>query len=264
MKKSTLFHISVALLLLGVASQAGAQDYLLTSRGDSLVGEVKPLLYGPQQKVQLISADNEKTTFSVFEVREFSQGGDVFRPLKGEKGGYVFMKLMHAGYLALYAFQQENQSRFEGQMLRKLDGDQLVVPNLGFKKYIGQFIADCPEVAARVKAGELGKRNLDELLNAYNACIENRTVDRVRQAAGQRQENGAINAWNALEEKVKQKEFAEKSNALEMIAEIKNKVRLQEKIPNFLAEGLKSSLKDTGLSEELDSAMREVQESARP
>ena len=264
MRKSTLFHISVALLLLCMASQASAQDYLLTARGDSLVGEVKPLLYGPQQKVQLISGDNEKTTFSIFEVREFSQDGDVFRPLKGEKGGYVFMKLLHPGYLSLYAFQQENQSRFEGLMLRKLDGDQLVVPNLGFKKYVGQFIADCPEVAALVKEGELGKRNVDELLNAYNACVENRTVDRVRQSAGKHQENAAINAWNALEEKVKQKQFAEKSNALEMIAEIKNKVRLQEKIPNFLAEGLKSSLKDTGLSEELDSAMRELEENARP
>jgi hypothetical protein len=247
-----------------MAPKAGAQDYLLTTRGDSLAGEVKPLLYGPQQKVQIVAADKEKTTFSIFEVREFSEDGEVYRPLKGEKGGYVFMKLQHPGYLSLYAFQQENQSRFDGLMLRKLDGDQLVVPNLGFKKYVGQFVADCPEVAARVKAGELGKRNVDELIDAYNACVTSRTVDHVKEIAGQHQEEAAINAWDALEEKVKQKEFAEKSNALEMISEIKNKVRLHEKIPNFLAEGLKSSLEGTGLSADLESAMKELEETGRP
>lgn len=258
MKKSTILHISAVLLLLSFCTQVRGQDYLLTTRGDSLVGEVKPLLYGSEQKVQFISSDKEKTTFSLFDVREYSQEGDIFRPLKGENG-YVFMKLLHPGYLSLYAFQQENQSRFDGLMLRKLDGGQLVVPNLGFKKYISQFLDDCPGVAARIKGGELGKKDLTGLIDAYNACVDSRTVDHEKIIEGQQHEEAAISAWDALEEKVKQREFAEKSNALEMIAEIKNKVHQQEKIPNFLTEGLKNSLKGTGLSGDLETAIRELE-----
>lgn len=262
MKKSTILYIAVLLSLLSFTHGARAQDYVLTTRGDSLVGEVKPLVYGPQQKVQLVSPDKEKTTFSLFDVREYSQEGEIFRPLKGENG-YVFMKLLHPGYLSLYAFQEPNQARFDGLMLRKMDGDQLVVPNLGFKKYVGQFLEDCPGVAGRIKDGELGKKNLTELIDAYNACIDSRTVNHEKIIAEQHEAEATVSAWDALEEKVRQQEFGEKSNALEMIAEIKKKIRVQEKIPNFLTQGLKESLEGTGLAADLDAAIRET-ESGQP
>src|SRR5690606_17178116 len=117
-----------------VAASANAQDYVLTARGDSLTGEVKPLLYGPEKRVQIISANKEKTTFSIFQVRAFSSDGEIYHPVKGEKG-YEFMKLLQPGYLTLYACQVENQTRFDGLFLKKMDGEGMAVPNLGFKKY---------------------------------------------------------------------------------------------------------------------------------
>jgi hypothetical protein len=257
MQKLTSIHITGFLLLGSLCWNASAQDYVLTARGDSLAGEVKPLLYGPQQKVQVVSGKREKTTFALFDIREYSKDGEIFRPLKGEKG-YVFMKLLQPGYLALYAFQQDNQARFDGLLLKKLDGDQLIVPNLGFKKYISQFLEDCPEVVERIKGGGLNKKNLPELVEAYNACVNDRTVDHKKEIAEYKEENASLSHWDSLEEKVKGKEFNEKSNALEMIAEIKNKIRGHEKIPNFLIEGLKNSLEGVGLTADLDDALRET------
>src|SRR5690348_13070906 len=135
MKNFAVIHILLFLLFLLVYQLAGAQDYLLTSRGDSLTGEVRPLLYGPEKKVQVISADKDKTTYSIFQVREFSSEGEVYQPVKGETG-YVFMKLIKPGYLSLYAYQLDNQTRFDGLFLRKMDGQSLSVPNLGFKKFM--------------------------------------------------------------------------------------------------------------------------------
>jgi hypothetical protein len=256
-------HILSLPLVLFLSQAASAQDYVLTTRGDSLVGQVKPLLYGPQQKVQFVSGDKEKRTFSLFDVREYSQDGEIFRPMKGDDG-YVFMKLLHPGYLSLYAFQQDNQARFDGLLMKKLDGDQIIVPNLGFKKYISQFLEDCPGVVEQIKSGALGKRNLAELVNAYNACVNERTVDHKKLIAEHQQEKAIINEWDSLEEKVKEKDFSEKSNALEMITEIKNKIRVHEKIPNFLVEGLKNSLEGTGLSGDLSTAIRETPAESRP
>src|SRR5688572_12826147 len=146
MKASIIIHILLFVLLMLVYQFTNAQDYILTARGDSLTGEVKPLLYGPEKKVQIVSADREKSTFSIFQVKAFSTAGEIYHPVKGETG-YVFMKLMQPGYLSLYAYQMENQTRFDGLFLRKLDGQNLVVPNLGFKRYMSRFLEDCPDVA---------------------------------------------------------------------------------------------------------------------
>lgn len=247
-----------ALMLTLFCHVSVAQDYLLTNRGDSIAGEIHPLLYGPQKKVQVTSADKEKTTYSLFDIREYSLDGEIFRPVKADNG-YVFMKLVQPGYLSVYAFQQENQSRFDGLFLKKMDGAQMVVPNLGFKKYVSQFLEDCPAVVQKIKDGELGKKNLTELVSYYNTCVSERTVDHKQEIARIDDENQKISVWDSLEEKVKARDFAEKTNALEMIGEIKNKIRQEERIPNFLIEGLKNSLEGAGLSDELKAAIGETQ-----
>jgi hypothetical protein len=49
-----------------------------------------------------------------------------------------------------------------------------------------------------------------------------------------------------------------KSNALDMIAEIKSKVGRSEKIPNFLIDGLKSTLTQDVFKTELENALKEI------
>jgi len=218
---------------------------------------VKPLFYGPEKKVQLNGPDKEKDVFTLFEIRAFSDDGELYHPVKGEKG-YVFMKLLRPGYLSLYAYQQENQTRFDGLFLKKRDGENIVVPNLGFRKYLSKFLEDCPEIAAKVKDGDFGKKNMDEMIDAYNACINNRTIDHQKIITTREEHMTRLNAWDSLEEDIRRKDFSDKANALEMIAEIRKKIGQQEKIPNFLVEGLKSSLKDTGLSSALDQALKEI------
>jgi ribosomal protein L14E/L6E/L27E len=246
-----------ALVFLLIPFGTTAQDYVLTTRGDSLTGEIKPLLYGLEKKVQLISADKNKTVLSLFEVREYSYEGDIFHPVKGETG-YVFMKLIQPGYLSLYAFQPENQVRFDNLLLKKIDGGQTVVPNMGFKKFISKFLEDCPAVAQRIKEGELTRRNLTEVVEAYNHCITSRTINHQEIIAQRQEQKVLITTWDSLEKAIEDKDFPEKNNALEMISEIRKKLERQEKIPNFLVEGLKSSLQETGLSPQLDTALSEI------
>lgn len=257
MKHFALIPFLLIILLMLVYQCAQAQDYVLTTRGDSLVGEVKALHYGPDKKVQIVSGDKEKKNLSLFEVREFSSDGEIYHPVKGETG-YVFMKLVQPGYLSLYAYQLENQTRFDGLFLKKADGEGMVVPNLGFKKYVSQFLEDCPGVSERLKEGDLNKKNISTVVDAYNACIASRTVNHEQVIAQREERTEKISSWDSLEEKIKAIEFTEKTNALEMVAEIKKKIARQESIPNFLAEGLKNALKATGLEGDLEEALAEV------
>lgn len=257
MKNFVVIHILLFILLMLVFQCVGAQDYVITTRGDSISGDVKPLLFGPEKRVQIQSADKTKKSFSIFEVRSFSSNGDIYHPVKGENG-YVFMKLLQPGYLSLYAFQLDNTSRFDGIFLKKIDGDNMVLPNLGFKKYMSQFLEDCPLVVERIQSGELNKKNLKELIATYNGCIEDNTVDHSAVLEQQEVQSKKMNAWEALEVKVRAADFTGKNNALEMITEIRKKIKEQERIPNFMIEGLKNSLHETGLTPELEAALKET------
>ena len=257
MKNFTLIHILLFLLLMLVYQCAGAQDYILTHRGDSLTGEVKPLLYGRDKKVQLVSADKEKTTYSLLQVKAYSLDGHIYHPVRGENG-YVFMKLIKPGYLSLYAFQEENQSRFDGAYLLKRDGSGMIVPNLGFKKYIAKFLSDCEGVSGKVQSGTLGKKEINTIVEEYNACVDSKTIDHKQVITRQEKQTTAISAWDTLQQGVEKSDFPKKADALEMITEIKRKIKQEETIPNFLVEGLRSSLQDTDLTDELDSALQEL------
>jgi hypothetical protein len=179
-------------------------------------------------------------------------------PVKGPKG-YVFMKLKMPGYLSLLGFQGENQTNYDALYLLKRDGSGLEVPGLTFKKMMTRFLSECPELVARIDNGDIGRKNLEQIVDEYNACINGKTAEHDKVVARIQEQSKKISAWDILEEKVKNKEdFEGRQDALEMIADIKGKIQRNEKIPKFLLEGLKSSLSGSSLSTELENALKEV------
>lgn len=257
MKNFGIIHFILFLLLLLVYHCSSAQDFLVTTKGDTLFGTLK-VLYGPDKKVQVVQKGKSKTTFPMFQVSHFNQEGETFKPVKGP-AGYAFMKLIKSGYLSLYFFQLENQTTYDGMFLVKKDGQSLEVPNLNFKKMLKGFMSDCPDIAVKIDQGEYPKKDLERLIDDYNACIENKSVSLQKATAATAEQTKKINSWDVLEEKVKaQPEFEGKTNALEMITEIKSKISKGEKVPNFLLEGLKSSLPQPELQEYLQNALAEI------
>lgn len=237
---------------------ASAQDYLLTAKGDSLVGEIKPLSYGVDKKVQINETGKKKTVFPFFQVKEYRFKGDIYRPVKGP-AGYTFMKLVKEGYLSLFFFQAANQVTFDGLFLLKRDGNGIEVPNLGFKKAMKKFLDDCNVVADKLERDELNKKDLYEIVDQYNACIIHRSADREAVVTSKKAVEKKTTAWDTLEEKVKAHEdFEGKQNALEMISDIKSKIAAGQKIPNFLLSGLQSSLTQEIFKTELENALKEV------
>ena len=258
MRSFGVIHILLLIIMLLVYKCADAQDYVVTSKGDTLVGVVKPLFYGVDKKVQLAQEGKKKVVYPMFQVREFFYRGELYQPVKGPDG-YTFMKLQKSGYLSLYTYQLPNQITFDGYYLLKMDGKGMEVPNISFKKGMERFLSDCTPVAEKIDKGDLTKKDLNKIIDEYNACINGNTVDHGQIIAKQEVQQKTIGAWDVLEEKVKaEPEFEGKSNALDMIAEIKSKVGRSEKIPNFLIDGLKSTLTQDALKADLENALKEL------
>ena len=94
---------------------------------------------------------------------------------------------------------------------------------------------------------------LEAIVDEYNNCVTKNT-------ATVAVEIQKLNPLDALEQKVKAKEeFSGRSDALDMIAELKKKVQTGEKIPNFMLEGLKNALSSQpDLTTDLDTALKEL------
>jgi hypothetical protein len=258
MKPICIVPVLIFLILMLAYQCSSAQDYVVTSRNDTIRGDVKPLLYGPEKKVQVTTADRKKTVYAITQTKSFVYKNDVYHPVRNERG-YVYMKALQVGYLTLYAFQLDNQATYDGRYLVKRDGGRLEVPNLGFKKAMSKFLDDCETVAARISEGELNKTAMTQIVDEYNRCIEGRTSESIKVITANRAQEKNAGPWQALEEKVKaEPEFEGKKDALDMIAEAKKKVASSEKIPNFLLEGLKSALAGRNVQPELENALKQV------
>ncbi|HEY9006500.1 hypothetical protein [Ohtaekwangia sp.] len=258
MKTFGIIHILLFLILMLAYQCVSAQDYVITTKGDSITGTVKQLAFGHEKKVQVTGADKKKQIFPLFHVKYFILKGERYQPVKGP-AGYAFMKLLKEGYVSLFAFQQENQTTYDGRFLLKRDGEGSEVPNLSFKKIMTRFFDDCPTVSAKIDEGNYGKKELLQIIDEYNACIAGRTAEHTQVIATRVEQTKKINSWDTLEEKVKgMSDFDGKTNALEMISEIKNKIARAEKVPNFLITGLKGALSQPELQADLENALKEL------
>jgi hypothetical protein len=255
MKSVAILFFVLSLL---ISNQGVAQDYAINLRGDTIRGSIKVYHFTSDLKIQVTDKDSKKQTIPIFQVKSYSKDNEIYHPVKGPSG-YKFMKLLKGGYLSLYAFQQEKQMSYDGLLLNKKDGTFLEVPNLNFKKSLRKYLDDCPSTAEKIENGVFQRKDIQGIVDDYNACVQKTNSARPEPVRVSEVIRTETSAWYLLEEKVKsQGDFPGKPDALEMISEVRNKISRNEKIPNFLLEGLKNSLKDANVAKELEDALQEI------
>ena len=266
MKNVKMVQILFMLIcLIGYKISTAQSDYIVTTKGDTIKGKVKYLNYGVEKKVQVIN--DKKTVYSILQTSAFKMDNEVYHTVRFSQG-YAYMKIIKSGYLSLYAFQQPNQMSWDGSLLLKKDGSDMEVPNIGFKKNMKRFLIECPGVIDRIESGELTKLKIIDIVDAYNQCIEYNTKNQktttqpAKEIQPSKETTDKLSAWNQLETDVKGlTNFEGSKDALEMIQEIKSKISKGEKIPNFLTEGLKETLKDQpSIQAALEKALQEIKD----
>lgn len=227
------------------------QDFLVTLKGDTLYGTVFCTRLGQMQRIEY-STGKKKQYFTPVQVRTLRSGNDHYFPVR-TTNGYQIMKLLKPGYLSLYAFQLENQITWDGLYLLKKDGSGLEYSGLLFKKRMSKFLEDCPEIRQQIEEKELKRSDLEEIVDLYNQCIEERT--QIQTTTAKR-----IIRWEELEQKVRDMPaFEGQADALDMIREIRRKIDNGETVPRFMRENLRSILKPyTAVSELLDQLLNEL------
>ncbi len=243
--------IVIIICVMGYSLVHAQADYLVLTKGDTLYGKVKHLSYGTQEAIQIEQKDSKrKVNYPMLQVKAFEIDNEPYHLIRTTTK-YTYMKLISGGYLSLYAFRMDGQNIWNGRYLYKIDGSGMEVPTLAFKKKMAEYLTECPDLKASIESGDLNRNDLDSIIVRYNACISRNTNVKSQEVEVASKNAASVNVWEELESKIKNVNLEDKESVLEMIAEAKSKSSQGEKIPNFLKDALRKSLKDNRDLEEL-------------
>lgn len=257
--------IKLSFIVLGIliCTPVSAQnDYVVLTKGDTIRGKVKYLNYANAKNVQVTQEGSKKKVYSLLQTKAFRLNGEIYLNIRTSES-YTFMKLIKSGYLSYYAYQLPDQATWDGRYLQKKDGSGTDVPNIGFKKVLTKLLSDCEDVVKGLETKEFTKSKLDMIIDEYNQCVANRSQINPSSPATvtpttlSQNSTPALDSWKELESSISKMEaFHGKENALEIINDIKLKILRNEKVSNFLINGLKESLSSQPqLKSALDTAL---------
>jgi len=236
--------LSIILVLIGTFALAQT-DYLVTSKADTIKGDVRLMSYDKIDRVQ-ISNNGKKEVYTALQVLLVNIDNVNYKPVQKENTVRL-MQILKSGYLSLYAFNFPNQYMFDGRYMVKLDGNAMEMPNISFKKMMANYLEDCSELAERIKKGELGKSDINTIIDEYNICVA-----KSKPASNAIVASEELNALQTLSSKVKELDFDSKADALDILNDMQSKLEKKEKISNYLIGGLEAALKDQAtLTEDL-------------
>jgi len=233
----TLFT-AVALLFF---STSFAQDYIVTIKSDTLKGDVKLLSYDLLDRVQL-GKGKQKTMYTALQVRRVYNKGEHYAPVKYENG-IRLMKILQSGYLSLYAYRAPGQGDYDTRVLQKVGANSLEVPNMGFKKFVGDLVADCPVVGDKVKNGDLSRSQVDAIVVDYNKCISGLSEQRIEAAeAATPLHTPTDDLIEQLKTKVSASDLSNKNEVNDLLNSMAERLRKKEAVPAYMKEGLRGYL----------------------
>jgi hypothetical protein len=231
-------YFLTAVVLLFFSASFG-QDYIVTMKGDTLRGEARIQSYDLMDRVQHVNG-RKKTTYTAVQVRQLSMNSELYAPVKLDNA-IRMMKVIRSGFLSLYSFRYPNQMSYDGRLLVKMGTTSQEVPNIGFKRFIGSLVEDCPEVAEKVDAGEFTRNNVEELVDTYNKCVA-ANQERRFESVTEKKSNPTIDFAEELRTRVNASDLTTKTEVNDLLNSITEKVKRNEPVPVYMKEGLKGYL----------------------
>lgn len=157
---SLVFHTSTA-----------QGDYLVTNLADTVFGNIGFVSGASFDEVTVKTYEGKKT-FVSYKINLVRHKGDTYVPILIDNKG-VMGKQIVKGSLSLYRIRGESQYDFATKILLKGNGKYVEVSNLGFKKYISDFLEECATVSNKILDGTYKSGDLEEIAEEYNSKCQN-------------------------------------------------------------------------------------------
>lgn len=226
----------LTLLITAFALAGQAQDYVVTTRRDTLRGRLSINSFPTIDKV-LVAVGKKKTEYPATSILVLVLDSQVYKPVRTAEA-YRLMKLSREGMVSLFFGRQNPGAPYNIPFVVKRSGEAMEVTALRFKKSMATFLEDCKSLKSKIEKDKLGKKDLEKIIDEYNLCLEQQT-EKVFVSI----EDPRLVALNAMSTRF-EKDATITSDARDILKDLYTKVRENKSIPNYLIEGLRESLKD--------------------
>lgn len=235
------------LMVLGCVLLAQSQndDFAVTMKSDTIKGKMNIVDNPLSGHSLIVKVGKKKEHYPSYKIATLYKKDDTYHVAKIE-GRYQFIKLIQGGFLSLYRYtprDQQSAQMFQGSILITKDGRQKVVPNLGFKKQITEFLEDCKSVSSKIENGELSKKDLTDIIDEYNACVPQ---DYIAKEGDIVEEIVYIPDTSKIDELISNvksdADLSSNKELLEILDDLKKRKANGDEVPGYLANILKSNL----------------------
>jgi hypothetical protein len=228
-------RLFILFISLGLSTIVSAQDWVITTKQDSIYGKINIELAMTAYEEIVIKTDEGKQRLKAYQFIEFSNDGTTYQTVKLD-GKYRIMKLEKEGYLSLYRYRQDGAFDFGTQYLLKSGGEGLLIPNLTFKKAIMKYLNDCSKIEQGFENGDYKKSEIHKLIDDYNNCItKNSKITKIEIVDKEIIESRELNLIDAIKSKID----ASETELHSLLIDIKTKLREGNAIPGYLKSALK-------------------------
>ena len=135
-------------------------------------------------------------------------------------------------------YRTDEAFEFNAQFLSKRGGDGIEVPNFMFKKSMSKYLDDCGPIIEALEAGQYRKKDIKDLVVAYNDCMAAKTEDRMEEY---REKAILAKSTPLIDEFANVKTQSEKMGDEEltnMLDDVILKLKSAEPVPNYLRNAL--------------------------
>ncbi|MEP4091955.1 hypothetical protein [Reichenbachiella sp.] len=238
-------------------SNSYAQDqWLVTAKLDTIRGKIFLDYGGPYQADEAqVKIGKEKSSYKAYQVRSVSLGeNDVYESIKIDQR-YQFAKVDVKGkYFTQYLYIDAtagNTSNYSLKLFVNWKGDMYKISNLTPRKRFAMFFEDCESVKTKIESGELKKKDLKKIFEAFDECMD------------QALEAKSVATVQVATPSADMSEFIEKLKSMElynddlenMIKDISQKMVNKQSIPQYLQQAVLGQL---GEDENLKSMFLEL------
>lgn len=214
-----------------------AQDYLVTTKKDTLRGKITISSYTTSDRAMLtVEADRKKTEYQAYTVLSVRIDTSTYIPVR-TPDAFRFMKLKKGGLVSLCFARQAPGTPFNVPYLVKVSGEAMEVNALRFKRTVSRFLAECTTVAQKIEEESLGRDDLEKIVDSYNRCLVLQTT--VAFTASEDPKLEALTAFN----KMLSQDATVPPEALEILKDLFTKVKEGRPAPKYLTDGLREALK---------------------
>jgi hypothetical protein len=223
--------------------QISAQSYMITTKGDSLVGKIQIRENRAGNEFVRFKSGKIKETYEIFQIKKIiDKDGKKLVPINVE-GKYRFGLVEMEGYLSKYLYTSpEGNLKFQSEVLIKVDGSTQIVPGaIGFRNTLSKFIKECPEVSNAVKNKAYDRNELEKIITDFNACMNEKSVVSTNPEKAQSlPSNSLMSKLEDFKQQLnKSLKVKNKEEAIDMFNDIAEKLLRGEEIPSYLSNGFK-------------------------